>query len=260
MFLIRKKSLQPTGNVEPRGLCQMPDISKRLEKAERYLQKSKPEAALDEYFCILEEDPDNGQVRQTAADLCLSLGRNNEAATLLSYLFDQEVKAGESASGSVTYKKLAKIVTPTAQQTFHYAQFIEKRDKKEALEAYEAALNGFDAQGRDKLALMAARKIVELAPTEENLQRAGEKSARLGEGRNASIYFIQLGKLKDEVSSGTGFEWYEKAFQLDAANLEAAFLYALGLFGRNSLTECKSALGGRAIRVGALPERSEASQ
>ncbi len=149
----------------------MPDISKRLEKAERYLQKSKPEAALDEYFCILEEDPDNGQVRQTAADLCLSLGRNNEAATLLSYLFDQEVKAGESASGSVTYKKLAKIVTPTAQQTFHYAQFIEKRDKKEALEAYEAALNGFDAQGRDKLALMAARKIVELAPTEENLQR-----------------------------------------------------------------------------------------
>ena len=220
----------------------MPDISKRLEKAERYLQKSKPEAALDEYFCILEEDPDNGQVRQTAADLCLSLGRNNEAATLLSYLFDQEVKAGESASGSVTYKKLAKIVTPTAQQTFHYAQFIEKRDKKEALEAYEAALNGFDAQGRDKLALMAARKIVELAPTEENLQRAGEKSARLGEGRNASIYFIQLGKLKDEVSSGTGFEWYEKAFQLDAANLEAAFLYALGLFGRNSLTECIAVL------------------
>ena len=28
----------------------MPDISKRLEKAERYLQKGKPEAALEEYL------------------------------------------------------------------------------------------------------------------------------------------------------------------------------------------------------------------
>src|SRR5258708_32030433 len=134
----------------------MPDISKRLEKAEKYLQKSKPEAALDEYFRILEDEPDNVQVRQTAADLCLSLGRNSEAATLLSYLFDQEVKAGEGGSGSVTYKKLAKLVTPTAQQTFHYAQLIEKRDKTEALEAYGSALNGFDVQGRDKRALVAA--------------------------------------------------------------------------------------------------------
>jgi len=33
----------------------MADISKRLEKAEKYLQRSKPEAALEEYLDILAE-------------------------------------------------------------------------------------------------------------------------------------------------------------------------------------------------------------
>src|SRR5262252_4442720 len=104
----------------------MADISKRLEKAEKYLQRSKPEAALEEYLSILDDEPKNDQVRQAAADLCLALERHREAA--------------ESAKGSITYKKLCKIATPTPMQTFYYAQLTEKRDRKEALEAYESAL------------------------------------------------------------------------------------------------------------------------
>ncbi len=188
----------------------MPDISKRLEKAERYLQKSKPEAALEEYLGILEVEADNVQVRQTSADLCLALGRNDEAVVLLGYLFEQEIKAGDNVQGAVTYKKLLKVVTPTAIQTFHYAQFIEKRDKKEAIEAYETALKGFDVQGRAKQSLAAARRIVELAPTAENLQRVGEKSAALGESKAAALDFVQLGNLQNEESPGAGLEWYER--------------------------------------------------
>src|SRR5262245_24164052 len=118
----------------------MQDISKRLEKAEKYLQRSKPEAALEEYLGILDEDPKNDHVRQTAADLCLALDRHSEASDLLSSLFEQEFEAGESAKGSITYKKLAKVTTPTPLQTFRYAQLIEKRDRKEALDAYESAM------------------------------------------------------------------------------------------------------------------------
>src|ERR1700674_2590125 len=220
----------------------MPDISKRLEKAEKYLQKSKPEAALEEYLAVLEEDANNDQVRETAGDLCLALGRTSEAAALFGHLFQQEIKAGDSAKGAVTYKKLAKVVTPTAIQTFHYAQFVEKRDKKEALEAYETALKGFDIQGRHKQALAAARRIVELSPTADNLQRAGEKSAALDEGKAAALNFVQLGNLKDEESPGAGFAWYEKAYQLDAQNLQAALFYARGLFSRDTLTECVAVL------------------
>ena len=122
----------------------MADISKRLDKAEKYLQRSKPEAALEEYLSILEDEPKNEQVLQAAADISLALDRRPQAAELLSSLFEQEFEAGESTKGSITYKKLAKITAPTPLQTFRFAQLIEKRDKKEALDAYQAALKGFD--------------------------------------------------------------------------------------------------------------------
>src|ERR1043166_111038 len=159
----------------------MADISKRLDKAEKYLQRSKPEAALEEYLSILDDEPKNLQVRQAAADLCLALDRRQEAADLLSSLFEQEFEEGESAKGSITYKKLAKVATPTPIQVFHYAQLIEKRDKNEALEAYQSALEGFERQKKDKQALAACKRIVELSPTIENLQLAAEKAALLGE-------------------------------------------------------------------------------
>ena len=152
----------------------MPDISKRLDKAEKYLQKGKPEAALEEYLAALEEDPKNEVVRQTAADLCIAAGRNSEAATLLGYLFDEQ---RNDPTGIVTYKKLVKVSTPSPLQTFHYANLLVRKDKREALEAYQIALQGFERLRQEKNALAAAKCIVELSPTSANLQRAGEKAA-----------------------------------------------------------------------------------
>src|SRR6185312_11268730 len=45
------------------------DIGKRREKAEKYLQKGKIAAALEEYVAILQDDPENDTIRQAAADL-----------------------------------------------------------------------------------------------------------------------------------------------------------------------------------------------
>jgi predicted Zn-dependent protease len=130
----------------------MADISKRLDKAEKYLQRSKPEAALEEYLSILDEEPKNELVRQAAADICVALDRRKQAADLLGSLFDLEFEAGESTKGSVTYKKLTKVTTPSPLQTFRYAQLIEKRDRNEALEAYLTAFQGFERQKKDKQA------------------------------------------------------------------------------------------------------------
>ncbi len=219
----------------------MPDISKRLEKAERYLQRGKAEAALEEYLNILDEDPKNDQVRQTAADLCLAAGRSSEAATLFSALLDGQIATGDHGS-VVTFKKLAKVGTPTPMQTFHYAQAIEKRDRKEALDAYSTALKGFEVQGRDREALAAAQHMVELLPNAKNLQRLAEKASHLGDGVAASVNFVLLGKAKDQESPGSGFEWFEKAYTHNPANLEAILLYARGLFSHNAISECIAVL------------------
>jgi diguanylate cyclase (GGDEF)-like protein len=235
----------------------MADISKRLEKAEKYLQRSKPEAALEEYLSILDDEPKNDQVRQAAADLCLALERHREAAELLSTLFEQEFEAGESAKGSITYKKLCKITTPTPMQTFYYAQLTEKRDRKEALEAYESALQGFERQKKEKQALAACKRIVELSPTIENLQLTAEMAAALGEGKTAASNFVQLGLLQDQEEPGAGFESYERAHHFDPLNFQAIFLYGRGLFSRNAVNECLAVLEQVVTRVRGLPELRE---
>jgi len=184
----------------------MADISKRLEKAEKYLQRSKPEAALEEYLDILSDEPRNDQVRQAAADLCLVMDRRPQAVELLSALLEQEFEAGESAKGSVTYKKLCKITTPTPMQTFQYAQLTEKRDRKEALDAYTTALQGFERQKKDKQALAACKRIVELSPTIENLQLTADKASALGESKTAATNLVQLGLLQEQEAPGSGFQ------------------------------------------------------
>src|SRR6476619_2848862 len=235
----------------------MADISKRLEKAEKYLQRSKPEAALEEYLDILAEEPRNIQVLQAAADLCLVLDRRPQAVDLFSSLLEQEFEAGESAKGSVTYKKLCKITTPTPVQTFQYAQLTEKRDRKEALDAYTIALQGFERQKKDKQALAACKRIVELSPTIENLQLTAEKASALGEGKTAATNLVQLGLLQDQESPGSGFQSYERAYNLDPLYVQAIYLYCRGLFSRNSVKECLSVLEQVVTRVKGLPELRE---
>jgi diguanylate cyclase (GGDEF)-like protein len=235
----------------------MADISKRLDKAEKYLQRGRPEAAVEEYLSILEEDPRNEQVRQSAADLCLALGRNGEAAALLSYLFEQEVEDGESAKGIVTYKKLSKISGPSPLQTYHYARLCEKKDHREALEAYETALAGFEKQRKAQQALAAARRIVELSPTMENLQRAGDKAAVLGDSKTAAACFVRLGQLKDDESPGSGFPWHDRAYNLDPMNLDAVLLFARGLFARNAVQECIDVLQPTVTVLESTPELRE---
>src|SRR5947209_2870782 len=232
----------------------MPDISKRLDKAEKYLQKGKPEAALEEYLAALEEDPKNEVVRQTAADLCIAAGRNSEAATLLGYLFDEQ---RNDPTGIVTYKKLVKVSTPSPLQTFHYANLLVRKDKREALEAYQIALQGFERLRQEKNALAAAKCIVELSPTSANLQRAGEKAASLGEGNTAALNFLKLGLLQEENSPGSGFEWFAKAYNQDPADLDAIFLFARGLFARNAVDECIAVLDRAVTNLESTPEMRE---
>src|ERR1051326_1153365 len=235
----------------------MADISKRLEKAEKYLQKSKPEPALEEYLGILEEEPRNIQVLQAAADLCVLVDRRAQAVELFSNLLELEFEAGETAKGSITYKKLCKITTPTPTQTFQYAQLTEKRDRKEALDAYTSALQGFERQKKDKQALAACKRIVELSPTIENLQLTAEKASALGEGKTAATNFVQLGLLQDQESPGSGFASYEKAYNFDQLNFQAIYLYGRGLFSRNAVKECLAVMEPVVTKVKGLPELRE---
>jgi tetratricopeptide (TPR) repeat protein/GGDEF domain-containing protein len=217
------------------------DIAKRREKAEKYLQKGKIPAALEEYLAILREDPENDTIRQTAADLYIQVNDTQQAAKLLGDLFYRQADGGDSTNAALTYKKLTRFAKPTLEQTFRYAQFIEATNKKEALESYEAALAGFTAQHNSKRALAVLERIVFLDPSGQNFWRAGELALEIGEGKKAAVCFLSVGEL-EQKSGGNSAPWYERAYRADQSNVDGALCYGRVLVEQNNFLEALQVL------------------
>ncbi|MGI9103386.1 MAG: tetratricopeptide repeat-containing diguanylate cyclase [Terriglobales bacterium] len=211
----------------------MPDISRRLEKAEKYLQKGRQDAALEEYLQALQEDPGNHMVRQSAADLCTALGRNEDAAGLLAELFDHQASTNDVTKAVANYKKLSRLRTPSVDQTFRFAQLVEKSSRREALDAYQVSLQGFTASGKKQDALAVLKRIILLDPTEANYVREGELAAELGDGKAAAIAFLRVGEFQLQAGASP-LAWLERAYQLDAHNPDVGLAYARALHAAGS--------------------------
>jgi diguanylate cyclase (GGDEF)-like protein len=195
----------------------MSEIVKRLEKAERYLQKGKPEAALEEFLEVLKEDPRNDGVRQTAADLCLSLGRERDAAELLSDLFDHAASLGDAPKAIAFYKRLIRFRPPSVQQVLQFAHFSEKSNKREAIDAYEAAFKALVGANRKQEGLAVLNRIVKVAPTLRNHQRLGDLAAEIGENKVAASAYVAVAVLQERENEDPSSS-YERAHELDSGN------------------------------------------
>ena len=101
------------------------ELTRRMERAEKLLQKGKATEALEEYLVVLRDDPENDTVRQLTADLCLSQNRARDAVRLLGELFERQVIAGDATRASLTYKKLARHGSPTWEQKFRFGQLLD---------------------------------------------------------------------------------------------------------------------------------------
>src|SRR5437660_1983935 len=182
------------------------EIGKRVERAEKLLQKGKTADALEEYLLVLKDDTDNDVVRQRSADLCLSLNRNADAVKLLGDLFERQVTAGDATRASLTYKKLARHGSPTWQQKFRFGQLLEGSNKKLAVGTYESALTDLGKLGLKKEAAEILDRIVTLEPTQANLQRAAEVASELGNRKVAASAFQRIALLV-AAESGDAAPW-----------------------------------------------------
>lgn len=204
----------------------MADIQKRLEKAEKYLQKGKQQEALTEYMEILKEYPANESARQTAADICLTLGLNEEAAELLTVLFDKYAASGDSSKAIVQFKKLIKVGNPTNDQKFRFAQFNEKSDRKHSLELYAECAAVYDNAGQHREALAAYKRAVLIDPNSAIFhKRLGELAEQLNDKKAASESYTKMAELDPENTNA----WKEKAFLQDASNPITVYNYTVAL-------------------------------
>ncbi len=84
------------------------EITRRIERAEKLLQKGKTADALEKYRQVLDGDPQNDSARQMAADLYLSLQRKTEAVKLVSELFERPADSCDNTGSSRTSQKMTR--------------------------------------------------------------------------------------------------------------------------------------------------------
>jgi diguanylate cyclase (GGDEF)-like protein len=207
------------------------ELARRVEKAEKLLQKGKTADALAEYLQILEADPQNDNVRQMAADLCLSLNKGAQAVRLLGELFERQVAATDATRASLTYKKLARYTNPTWEQKVRFGQLLEHSNKKLAIGTYENALEDLQKQGKKEEALLVVRRIVALESSQANHLRVAELSADLGEHVMASESFLQLAELAEAAGSDAS-QWFERAYTENPSDSKVAMAYGKSLLAR----------------------------
>ena len=238
----------------------MSDISKRLEKAEKYLQKGRQADALEEYMEALREEPNNDNVRQTAADLSIALSETAQAVELLNQLFERQANAHDVVKAVANYKKLARMATPSLDHTFKYAQLVEKTSRRDALDAYEKVVQGFSSSGRKQEALAALKRIVALDATEGNYKREAELAAELGDGKTASAGFLRVGEFQAQAGADP-IAWFERSYQFDKESADAALQYARCLLAAGRAQEAIDVLGPVATQPTArIPDRETFSK
>jgi diguanylate cyclase (GGDEF)-like protein len=210
------------------------EIARRVERAEKLLQKGKTGEALDEYMQVLAEDPQNDNVRQMAADICLSLQRTAEAVKLLGDLFERQIVAGENTRASLTYKKLARYTVPTSIQRVQFGQILETSNRKLALETYESALEDLSQNGRQQDCLNVLKRLVALDPGERNLLRLGELCSQTGDKAGASAAFLKLAEMT-KSSGADAAQWFERAYTEDSTDAKIALSYGKSLIAQGQV-------------------------
>jgi len=210
------------------------EINKRVERAEKLLQKGKTNDALDEYLQVLAADPANDTICQMAADLSLSLQQIPQAVKLLGDMFERQIQAGDATRASLTYKKLARFANPTWEQKVRFGELLENTNRKLAVETYENALQELTKQGRKQDSLGVLQRILRLDSSERNLLRLGELSSELGDGKQAASAFFKIATTK-QASGENGSQWVERAYGEDPEDPQIALAYSEGLLNQGQV-------------------------
>ena len=87
----------------------MPDISKRLAKAQKYMERGKYADALEEYKHAYREDPANDSLVEMIADMYLRQNEAQKALDCYGYLFDKRAEQNDGPGTVLMYRKMSRL-------------------------------------------------------------------------------------------------------------------------------------------------------
>ena len=210
----------------------MPDLDKLYEKADKYLQRQKFEAAIETYQEILRYEPNDEEALITLGDLSIKLNRTAEALRYQVQLADYYIKRSDNSKAIATCRKVLKLSPQDVATLMKLAGLLEKSQKNaEALEAYREALGHYRKAGLNAQMLDCLTRIVKLDPNnlEEHLELA-ELASRSRQNKVAMPALLRAAQLARRAGDESRWEkLVDQAHALDPAD-EVASIAATELY------------------------------
>src|SRR5207245_743244 len=159
------------------------DVSKQLERAKKFLEKSGIEDAIDAYLAVLEEAPAHPEATQALGDLYARQEQPERAAVYYGMFFDLLIDPKDESKALAIYNRFLKNLSANQppERIARYAFLQQKQNRpEEASEQYGKAAELFTLAGREEDALFCLERMAQLEP--ENLSRQVKLAA--GSERN----------------------------------------------------------------------------
>jgi diguanylate cyclase (GGDEF)-like protein len=206
------------------------DIVKQLEKAQRFVEKSRIDEAIEAYQEILVAVPNHLESLQSLGDLCTMQKRPDRAAAYYGMLFDRLTAPREEPKAVALYVRFLKPHQQPPERVSRFALLLQKQNRaEEAIEQFTSAALAYELSGKGDDALACFVRITQL--DSENRDRhiaVGELAERLGNHAAASRGYLRAGQLTTQ-SDDEAIEFFEKAHQLSPNDRSASLLYAQAL-------------------------------
>jgi diguanylate cyclase (GGDEF)-like protein len=150
----------------------MTDVNKQLERAKKFLEKSRIEDAIDAYLAVLEEAPAHAEATQALGDLYARQEQPERAAVYYGMFFDLLIDPKDESKALAIYNRFLKNLSANQppERIARYAFLQQKQNRpEEASEQYGKAAELFTLAGREEDALFCLERMAQLEP--ENLSR-----------------------------------------------------------------------------------------
>jgi diguanylate cyclase (GGDEF)-like protein len=206
------------------------DIVKQLEKAQRFVEKSRIDEAIEAYQEILVANPNHLESLQSLGDLFTMQKRLDRAAVYYGMLFDRLTAPREEPKAVALYARFLKPHQQPPERVSRFALLLQKQNRaEEAIEQFTSAALAYELSGKGDDALACFVRITQL--DSENRDRhiaVGELAERLGNHAAASRGYLRAGQLTTQ-NEDEAIEFFSKAHKLSPNDRSASLLYAQAL-------------------------------
>jgi len=206
------------------------DIVKQLEKAKRFVEKSRIEEAIEAYQSVLSAAPNHLESMQSLGDLFTMQNRPDRAAVYYGMLFDHFTAPREEPKAVALYARFLKPHQQPPERVARFALLLQKQNRmEEAIEQFMSAALAYELSGKGEDALACFVRIAQIdSESRERHIAVAELAERLGNQAAASRGYLRAGQLSTR-NDDEAIEFFAKAHQLMPNDRSASLMYAQAL-------------------------------